>query len=63
MKVFRPTTYLTIEELEQIAAAKFEKAASLADGPQKQEIMKSAYGYRSLAEMKGWLSSELQPPK
>jgi hypothetical protein len=59
----RPTTYLTIEELRQLAAIKFEEAALLPDGPRKQEILNSAYGYRSLADMRGWLSSELRPPK
>jgi len=34
---------LTVDELQQIAAAKFEEAASLPDGPQRQEILKSAY--------------------
>jgi hypothetical protein len=63
MRVNRPTTYLTVDELQQIAAAKFEEAASLPDGPQRQEILKSAYGFQTLAEMKGWLSSELQSPK
>jgi hypothetical protein len=58
----RPTTYLTIEELHEMAAAKFEEAATLSPGPQRQEILKKAYGYRSLAEMKAWLSSDLRPP-
>jgi hypothetical protein len=58
----RPTTYLTIEELHEMAAAKFEEAAALSPGPERQEILKKAYGYRSLAEMKAWLSSDLRPP-
>jgi hypothetical protein len=28
----KPTTYLTIEELRQVAAAKFEEAAALPEG-------------------------------
>jgi hypothetical protein len=50
----KPTTYLTIEELQQVAAAKFEEAAALPAGPRKQQILNSAYS---------WLSSELKPPK
>jgi hypothetical protein len=59
----KPTTYLTIEELQQVAAAKFEEAAALPAGPRKQQILNSAYSYRTMAEMRGWLSSELKPPK
>jgi hypothetical protein len=58
-----PTTYLTKEELQEIAAAKFEEAATLAPGCQKEEILRSAENFRRLAEMKGWLSSELRAPK
>jgi hypothetical protein len=58
----RPTTYLTIEELQEMAAAKFEEAAALLPGPEQQEILKKAYGYKSLADMKAWLCSDLRPP-
>jgi len=61
-RALRPTTYLTIEELQEMAAAKFAEAAALLPGPEQQEILKKAYGYRSLAEMKAWLSSDLRPP-
>jgi hypothetical protein len=63
MGSFRPTTYLTTEELQQIASAKFEEAAALPDGPQRQQSLKSAHGFRNLAEIKGWLSSDLQAPE
>jgi hypothetical protein len=63
MASFKPTTYLTNEELQQIAKAKFEEAAGLPIGPQRQKLLNSAHGFRSLAEMRGWLSGELQPPK
>jgi hypothetical protein len=63
MASLKPTTYLTIEQLQQIAKAKFEEAAVLPLGPERQEILKSAHGFRSMAEMKGWLSGGLQPPK
>ena len=57
----RPSTYLTIEELHAMAAAKFEEAAALSPGPQQQEILKKAYSYQSLADMKAWLSNDLAP--
>jgi hypothetical protein len=63
MGSFKPTTYLTIEELQEIASAKFDEAAELPDGPQRQQIMKSAHSLRSLAEMKGRRSGDVQPPK
>jgi hypothetical protein len=58
-----PTTYLTIEELTQIAAEKYEQLAALAPFYQKDELLRSAKNFRSRAEIKGWLSSELRPPK
>lgn len=35
-----PTTYLTIEELTQIAAEKFEQTAAVAPSHQKEELMR-----------------------
>ena len=58
-----PTTHLTIEELTQIAAGKYEQLAALAPSYQKDEFLRSAKNFRSRAEIKGWLSSELRPPK
>jgi hypothetical protein len=57
----RPTTYLTIDELQEMAAAKFEEAAALRPGPEQQEILKKAYGYRSRADMKALLVRDLRP--
>ena len=58
-----PTTYLTLEELRQIAASKLKEAAALPPSYQKEELLRSAENFRSLAEIKGWLSSGLQSPK
>jgi hypothetical protein len=58
-----PISYLTIEELTQIAAEKYEQAEALAPSYQKEELLRSADNFRHIAEIKGWLSSELQPPK
>ena len=63
MTLRQPTTYLTVDELREIAAEKFQEAAALPPGPERQEILKKAYSFQSLAEMKGWLSSELRPPR
>jgi hypothetical protein len=60
----RPSTYLTADELKQIAAIKFNEAASAPPGPEQQKILRSAQGYENLAEMKRYLAcKELQPPK
>jgi hypothetical protein len=59
----RPTTYLTTDELRQIAASKLEEAAALPPCFVKEELLISAENFRSLAELKGWLSSEVMPPK
>ncbi len=58
-----PTTYLTVEELHGIADEKSEEAATLPHGPERQEMLKSAASFRNLADMRGWLSGELRPPK
>jgi hypothetical protein len=57
------STYLTSDELKQIAAIKFVEAASAPPGPEQQSILKLAHGYQNLAEMKRYLTSkELEPP-
>jgi hypothetical protein len=59
----RPTTYLTTEELQQLAAAKFEEAAALAPGPDQQKLLISANGLRHAAEVRSWLASASRSPK
>jgi hypothetical protein len=54
---------MTFEELREKSAAKFKLAASLPDGWQRREILKSARDLRTLAVVKGWIESELQPPE
>jgi hypothetical protein len=59
-----PSTYLTADELHQIASIKFEEAASATPGAEKQKLLMSAQGFKNLAEMKRYLGSkELEPPK
>jgi hypothetical protein len=60
-KASRPTTYLTVDELQEMAAAKFEEAAALAPGPEQQQILKKAYGYLSRADMKALLVRDPRP--
>jgi hypothetical protein len=35
----------------------FEDATALPPGPEKNEILKLAHGYRNLAKVKNWLSA------
>jgi hypothetical protein len=59
-----PSTYLTADELKQIAAIKFNEAATAEPGAQQKKLLLSAHGYQNLAEMKRYLGSkELEPPK
>ena len=44
----KPTTYLTGEDLYQIAAIKFEEAAVTPEGPARQQVLKSAYTFATL---------------
>jgi hypothetical protein len=55
----KPSTHLTVEQCEQLAAAMFEDAAALPPGPKQIEILKLADGYRNLAEMKSWVFGEV----
>jgi hypothetical protein len=55
----KPSTHLTVEQCEQLAAAMFEDAAALPPGPKQKEILKLADSYRDLAEMKSFLSGKV----
>jgi hypothetical protein len=56
-----PSTYLTADELKQIAAIKYSEAVSTAPGPE-QQLLVSAHRYQNLAEMERCLASkELEP--
>lgn len=54
---------MTTEELREIAAEKFDEAAALPPGPDRQKTFILATGFRHAAEVRGWLASELRPPK
>ena len=59
-----PSTYLTAKELKQIAAIKFEEAATAEQGARQKKVLLSAHAFQNLAEMKRYLGSkELEPPK
>jgi hypothetical protein len=57
----KPTTYLTGEDLYQIATIKFEEAAATAEGPARQHVLNSAYNFLGLAKMKGWPPGDARP--
>jgi hypothetical protein len=49
------STRLTAKECQELADAVFEDATALPLGPEKNEILKLAHGYRNLAKVKNWL--------
>jgi hypothetical protein len=53
-------TYLTGEDLYQIATIKFDEATATPEGPARQQILNSAYNFLGLAKMKGWPPSEVK---
>jgi hypothetical protein len=56
-----PSTYLTVDELKQIGAIKFNEAEPTTPWPDR---LKSANLHQNLREVKGYLASkELEPPK
>ncbi len=44
--------HLTFEECEELAEALVEEAAALPNGAKKEDLLKLAHGYRTLANMK-----------
>jgi hypothetical protein len=56
----KPTTYLPVEDLYQIALIKFEEAAATSEGPARQQVLNSAYNFRDLARIKGWPPSDVK---
>jgi hypothetical protein len=48
-----------IEECRELATAMLEDAAGLPPGPKKDEMLKLAHGYQSLAKMKEWLAKKM----
>jgi hypothetical protein len=57
----KPTTYLTGEELYEIATIKFDEAAASPEGPARQHVLNSAYNFLGLAKMKGWPPGDVRP--
>ncbi len=47
-----PDEHLTIEECDELEKALRQDAASLPNGPDKENLLKLAAGYRALANMK-----------
>jgi hypothetical protein len=44
--------HLTVRECDELAEALRQDAAALSNGPEKENLLKLAEGYRGLAEMK-----------
>jgi hypothetical protein len=58
----KPVTHWTIEELNKIAARKFEAAKKHQPGPKRRNLLREAKRYQALLETKKWISSLVQPP-
>jgi hypothetical protein len=54
-----PSTNLTVDECEELAALLLEDAVALPPGQEQKEVLKLARGYRDLAKMKSWLASKV----
>lgn len=54
---------MTTEALQKIATEKFDEAAALPPGPERQKTFVLATGFQHAAEVRGWLASELRAPK
>jgi len=55
--------YSNAQDAQVIADAKFAEAKVLPPGPEQRKILKEARSYKILAEVNGWLSGELRPPR
>jgi hypothetical protein len=47
-----PDEHLTVDECDELEEALRQDAASLPNGPDKENLLKLAEGYRALADMK-----------
>lgn len=54
-----PSSNLTVEQCEELAAALFEDAEGLGVGPEKSNLARLAEEYRRLAKMKRFVLSRV----
>lgn len=57
--------YFTVEQLEELAVAKYIEAALTADDDEREELLVEAKRFASRAKMKSWLMGEIgiAPPR
>jgi trehalose-6-phosphate synthase len=51
---------LSVEQLEELAVAKYIEAALTPDGEERRELLEQALDFANRAKMKSWLMGELQ---
>jgi hypothetical protein len=52
--------YFTVEQLEELAVAKYIEAALTPEGEERNELLEQAMGFANRAKMKSWLMGEMQ---
>ena len=57
--------YFTVEQLEELAVAKYIEAALTPEGEEREELLVAAKRFASRAKMKSWLMGEMGivPPR
>lgn len=57
--------YFTVEQLEELAVAKYIEAALTPEGDEREELLQEAKRFASRAKMKSWLMGEIgiAPPR
>jgi hypothetical protein len=64
VKQATPATYLTTNEIRQIADTDFEAASEILSASRRKELRQATELLRTMETMKGYLASiELRPPK
>jgi hypothetical protein len=51
--------YFTVEQLEELAVAKYIEAALTPAGEEREELLEEAKRFASRAKMKSWLMGEI----
>jgi hypothetical protein len=52
--------YFSVEQLEELAVAKYIEAALTPEGKERNELLEQALGFANRAKMKCWLMGELR---
>jgi hypothetical protein len=52
--------YFSVEQLEELAVARYIEAALTPAGQERDELLEQALGFASRARMKSWLMGELR---